>query len=144
MKNTLNDLRNHLFETLERVKDEPESIDLDRARCVADLGRTIVSAAKLQLQFYDLVGERGSRTTPGTATSFGKQGAAPYRSVQRRNHRVRPLEVARLQHCLQWPIGHKTLSKLNKIAGVISSRPEDKRFRQTPDGRVRDLLGWIL
>ena len=42
MKNKIDDLRNHLFEALEALKDEEKPMDLDRARVVAEIATVIV------------------------------------------------------------------------------------------------------
>lgn len=56
MKNKIDDLRNHLFETLEALKDKDEPMDLDRARAVADVARVIVDTAKVEVEFAKVTG----------------------------------------------------------------------------------------
>lgn len=51
MKNKIDDLRNHLFETLEALKDEEKPMDLDRARAVADVSRVIIDSARVEVAF---------------------------------------------------------------------------------------------
>lgn len=55
MKNKIEDLRNHLFETLEALKDEEHPMDVERARAIADVGRVIVDSAKVEVQFLERV-----------------------------------------------------------------------------------------
>lgn len=55
-KNKIDDLRNHLFETLEALKDEDKPMDLDRARAVADVARVIVESAKVEVAFLKTTG----------------------------------------------------------------------------------------
>lgn len=55
-KNKIDDLRNHLFETLEALKDEEKPMDLDRARAVADVARVIVDTAKVEVDFLKVTG----------------------------------------------------------------------------------------
>lgn len=57
MKNKIDDLRNHLFETLEALKDEDKPMDLDRARAIADVGRVIVDSAKVEVEFLKTTGQ---------------------------------------------------------------------------------------
>lgn len=52
-KNKIEDLRNHLFETLEALKDEDKPMDLERARAVADVARVIVETAKVEVAFIN-------------------------------------------------------------------------------------------
>jgi hypothetical protein len=56
-KNRLQDLRNHLFETLEALKDEEKPMDVDRARAVAEVAHAIINSAKLELSFLELKGQ---------------------------------------------------------------------------------------
>jgi hypothetical protein len=56
MQNKIEDLRNHLFETLEALKDKDEPMDLDRAKAVADVARVIVDSAKVEVDFLKVTG----------------------------------------------------------------------------------------
>jgi hypothetical protein len=56
MKNRLTDLRNHLFETLEALKDEKKPMEVDRARAISDVGQTLIETAKLELKLLELTG----------------------------------------------------------------------------------------
>lgn len=56
MKNKIDDLRNHLFETLEALKDEEKPMDLDRARAVAEVAKVIVESAKVEVNFLKVTG----------------------------------------------------------------------------------------
>jgi hypothetical protein len=50
-KNKIEDLRNHLFETLEALKDDEKPMDLARAKAIADVARVIVESAKVEVEF---------------------------------------------------------------------------------------------
>lgn len=56
MRNKIDDLRNHLFETLEALKDKEEPMDLDRARAVAEVAKVIVESAKVEVAFLKVTG----------------------------------------------------------------------------------------
>jgi hypothetical protein len=56
MRNKIDDLRNHLFETLEALKDEEKPMDLDRARAVAEVAKVIVDSAKVEVEFVKVTG----------------------------------------------------------------------------------------
>ncbi len=56
MRNKIDDLRNHLFETLESLKDEEKPMDLDRARAVAEVAKVIVESAKVEVNFLKVTG----------------------------------------------------------------------------------------
>lgn len=48
-KNKIEDLRDHLFEVIEALKDEHKPMDLDRARAVSDVAATIIESAKVEI-----------------------------------------------------------------------------------------------
>lgn len=60
MKNKINDLRDHLFATLEALRDEEKPMDLARAKEIANVGRVIVESAKVEVDFLKVTGERKS------------------------------------------------------------------------------------
>jgi hypothetical protein len=55
-KNRMSDLRNHLFETLESLKDDEKPMDLDRARVVCDVAKNLIESAKVEVQFLKVIG----------------------------------------------------------------------------------------
>ena len=57
MKNTLTDLHNHLFETLEKLTDPDEPLDVERAKAVCRVADTLIESAKVELQFMELMGK---------------------------------------------------------------------------------------
>lgn len=59
MKNKIEDLRNHLFETLERLNDKDEPMDLDRARAVANIASVVIESAKAETDRLKAVGDLG-------------------------------------------------------------------------------------
>lgn len=66
-KNKLTDLRDHLFETLERLKDDdkPLAAEIDRAKAIADVARVIVDSAKVEVNFLEVTsGMRGTGFLP--------------------------------------------------------------------------------
>lgn len=56
MKNKIDDLRNHLFATLESLRDEEKPMDLERARAVATVAKVIVDSAKVEVDFVKATG----------------------------------------------------------------------------------------
>ena len=65
-QNKIEHLRNHLFETLEALKDDDKPMDLDRARAIAEVGRVIVDSAKVEVQFMEAIGGSGTGFIPNT------------------------------------------------------------------------------
>ena len=64
--NNIETLRQHLFATLESVKKG--DLDLERARAVNELAKTIVDTARVEVDFI--------RATDGTESSFLTNGQA--------------------------------------------------------------------
>lgn len=56
MKNKIEDLRNHLFATLEALQDTDKPMELDRAKAIADVAQTIINSAKVEVDFIKQVG----------------------------------------------------------------------------------------
>jgi hypothetical protein len=51
VKNKIVDLRNHLFEVIEALKDAEKPMDLERAKAVADVAQVIINSAKVEVDF---------------------------------------------------------------------------------------------
>lgn len=65
-RNKINDLRNHLFATIEGLLDEENPMDVNRATAVAKNAKVIVDMAKVEVQFYkELVGKDIRHTADG-------------------------------------------------------------------------------
>ena len=56
MKNKIVDLRDHLFATLEALRDPDKPMELDRAKAIADVGKVIVDSAKVEAEFVKVLG----------------------------------------------------------------------------------------
>lgn len=56
MKNKINDLRDHLFATIEALSDSDKPMEIDRAKAIADVARVIVDSAKVEVQFMSVTG----------------------------------------------------------------------------------------
>lgn len=54
-KNTMTDLRNHLFEVMEQLKDDEKPMDLQRAKAVVDVAQTIINSAKVEVDFLQAI-----------------------------------------------------------------------------------------
>ena len=64
MKNKIDDLRNHLFETLEALKDKENPMDIERAKAIAQVADVIVESAKVECRFMEVTGARGTDFVP--------------------------------------------------------------------------------
>jgi hypothetical protein len=56
MKNRIEDLRNHLFATLEALQDDDKPMDLARAKAISEVAQTIINSAKVEVDFINAVG----------------------------------------------------------------------------------------
>jgi len=66
MKNKLEDLRDHLFETIESLKDKDNPMDLKRAAAIKDVAQTLINSGKLELEYIDITGEKASAFLPSS------------------------------------------------------------------------------
>lgn len=66
MKNKISDLRDHLFEALERLKDPELDLDkeIQRAKAIKEVGSVIIESAKVEVEFINAVGGSGTGFIP--------------------------------------------------------------------------------
>lgn len=62
-KNKINDLRDHLFETIEALKDTEKPMELARAHMISEVAQTIINSAKVEIELVKAV----SGAHPGSA-----------------------------------------------------------------------------
>lgn len=56
MKNKIEDLRNHLFVTIEKLLDESDPMDITRAKAVSNAAQAIINSAKVEVDFLRVTG----------------------------------------------------------------------------------------
>lgn len=56
MKNKIEDLRNHLFATIEGLLDEDDPMDITRAKAVSNAAQAIINSAKVEVDFLKVTG----------------------------------------------------------------------------------------
>jgi hypothetical protein len=61
-RNKIEDLRNHLFEVIEMLKDG--DIDIEKAQTISDVAQVIVNSAKVEVDFMKVVHGNGSGFIP--------------------------------------------------------------------------------
>lgn len=85
MKNKIEDLRDHLFATIEGLLDPDNPLALDRAKTVAEVAAVLVNSAKVEVDYLRATDNvRGSgffpedmKTIPGeTQPRIGRAGKA--------------------------------------------------------------------
>jgi hypothetical protein len=79
VKNKIDDLRNHLFETIEALKDDEKPMELACARAIADVAKVLVESAKVEVDFLKVTGAvRSTGFLPD-----GEQIAVPAAAVEK-------------------------------------------------------------
>ena len=61
MKNKVEDLRNHLFVTIEGLLDTDKPLDIERAKAVAQVGSVLVEMAKVEVKAIEILNGRASQ-----------------------------------------------------------------------------------
>lgn len=56
----MEDLRNHLFATLEALQDEKKPMEIKRAQTIADVAQVLVDSAKVEVAFVKATGGRAT------------------------------------------------------------------------------------
>lgn len=72
---TIDDLRAHLFQTLEALSSKEDPMDIVRAKTISDVAQTIISSAKVEVDFAKVTGENSSRFLPSVAHPPGLSAA---------------------------------------------------------------------
>jgi hypothetical protein len=85
VKNKVSDLRNHLFETLEALKDKENPMDIERARAISTVAQTIIQTARVELDAYELLGE-------GEPANFFPEADEKVPKAQRMNRALRGMQ----------------------------------------------------
>lgn len=60
----MEDLRNHLFVTLEALLDKEKPLEIERAAAVAKTAQVIVNSAKVEVDYLKIAGGRGTGFIP--------------------------------------------------------------------------------
>lgn len=56
MSHTISDLRDHLFATLQDLRDKDKPLDIERAKAVAEVAQTIINSAKVEVDHMRVSG----------------------------------------------------------------------------------------
>lgn len=77
-KNKIDDLRNHLFATLEALKDTEKPMEVERAKAIADVARVLVDSAKVEVRFMEVTGAlKSTGFLPDADDDGTSRGALP-------------------------------------------------------------------
>lgn len=55
--NDITELRSHLFDALRGLKDKDAPMDIDRARAVSDVAKTLIESAKVECDYLRITGD---------------------------------------------------------------------------------------
>lgn len=55
--NDITELRTHLFDALRGLKDKDAPMDIDRARAISDVAKTLIESAKVECDYLRITGE---------------------------------------------------------------------------------------
>lgn len=89
-KNSMTDLRNHLFETMEALKDKEEPMELDRARAIVGVAQALIDSAKVEVDYLKAIDSADSteffdmkRIENRRSLAGGAQAEPPLRRLAR-------------------------------------------------------------
>jgi hypothetical protein len=57
MSNTLEDLRTHLFETLTALRAKDAPMDIDRAKAISEVAKTVIDSARVEVDYVKATGQ---------------------------------------------------------------------------------------
>ena len=57
MPNDIRELRRHLFETIEALRDKETPMDIDRAKAISQVAGAIIDSARVEVKFAELTGQ---------------------------------------------------------------------------------------
>lgn len=59
--NTLEDLREHLFETLKALRDPENPMSIERAKAISEVAQTVINSAKVEVDYLDVTDQNSAR-----------------------------------------------------------------------------------
>lgn len=68
---TIQDLRKHLFDTLDDLRNKEKPMDLDRAKTISEVAQTIINSAKVEVEFIEATGAIGTDFVPPRVPQMG-------------------------------------------------------------------------
>lgn len=82
MRNKIEDLRNHLFATLEALQDKEKPMEIERAKTIAHVAQVIINSAKVEVDYIEATGAVGTGFIPDESNPRAKdadKGGPPAR-----------------------------------------------------------------
>ncbi|MBJ9964461.1 hypothetical protein [Burkholderia seminalis] len=62
--NTIAELRAHLFDTLQKLNDKENPMEIERAKAVSEVAQVIINSAKVEVEFMKASGGKGTGFIP--------------------------------------------------------------------------------
>ena len=56
-ENNIKELRKHLFETIEGLKNKENPMEIERAKAISQVAQTIIDSARVEVKFAELTGQ---------------------------------------------------------------------------------------
>ena len=68
----MDDLRNHLFATIEALQDNEKPMEIRRARAICEVADRLIDTAKVEVKFHEIIGS-GRAPSPMLAEFAGEE-----------------------------------------------------------------------
>lgn len=62
MNHNITELRDHLFATLQSLRDPQNPMDIERARAVADVAKVVIDSARIEVDYIRVIGSDAPST----------------------------------------------------------------------------------
>lgn len=85
MAHDIRELRKHLFETIEGLKDEKNPMDIDRAKAISQVAQTIIDSARVEVKFAELTGQNAESDFLVEKKTQRPNGQLPAETPQRKS-----------------------------------------------------------
>jgi hypothetical protein len=56
-RNKITDLRDHLFEVIEKLKEGDDTMPIERAQAIAEVSKTIIDSARVEVEYIKVTGQ---------------------------------------------------------------------------------------
>lgn len=77
----MQDLRDHLFATLEALSDQEKPLEIERAKAICSTAQTIIDTARVEVKYMEVTGQGEKRAEK----FFGTDPQMPITITSRRN-----------------------------------------------------------
>lgn len=62
--NTIAELRAHLFDTLQKLSDKENPMEIERAKAISEVSQVIINSAKVEVDFMRVTNGKGTGFIP--------------------------------------------------------------------------------